>query len=90
MNELLAQYLSTKKVHTFRGKSYYKVKDYKSSYFIDKTIIERLSSGPKEVTLEKNALTSPVKGMVKWDNMQKKILISESKVQLLYKPFTVL
>ncbi len=90
MNELLAEYLSTKKVHTFRGKSFYKVKNYSSTYFIPKETVERLSTGPKEVVLEKNASLSPLKGIMKWDNFQKKILISESKVQILYKPFTML
>ncbi len=89
MNEYLKRYLSTKKIHHFRGKSYYKAKDYQNSYFIPKETVERLSSGPKEILLEKNAMTSPKKGMIKWDNIQKKILISENKINPLYKPFNL-
>jgi len=89
MKESLTHYLSNKRIHQFRGNSYYKVKNYKSNYFVEQDVIVRLSSGPQEVSLEKNALSSPAKGMIKWDNLQKKVLVSESRHRLIYEPFNI-
>jgi len=90
MNESLTLYLSSKRLIKFRAKSYYKVKSYKESYFIEETIFNKLGNGPTEVILEKNQHSSSrEKGMIKWDNMQKKILISKSKVRILYEVFQV-
>jgi len=89
MKESLSLYLSDKRIHQFRGNAYYKVKNYKANYFVEQAVIERLSTGPQEVKLEKNALSSPAQGIMKWDNLQKKILVSESRHRLIYEPFVI-
>ena len=88
MKESLAHYLSNKKSYEFRGNSYYKVKNYKASYYIDKKVFDLLGNGTQEVILEKNAQSNTrEKGLIKWDVLRKQILISESKIRTYYQPF---
>jgi len=92
MKASLKEYLSNKKIHRFRGKSYYKLYDYKDTYYIETDIFEKLStSGTQDVSLERNSQFSSrsAKGMIKWDPFQQKILLSQSKIRLYYKPFEV-
>jgi hypothetical protein len=91
MKTSLKEYLSNKKIYQFRGKSYYKLYDYKETYYIETEIFEHLAQGSKEVSLERNSQYSSrsAKGMIKWDPLQQKILLSQSKVRLYYKPFEV-
>ncbi len=88
MKESLERYLSDKKIYQFKGKPYYKVKNYKHSYYVDKHVIERLAEGTQEVDLEKNAqYNTHTKGLIKWDPIRKQILLSESKMRVYYEPF---
>ena len=90
MKESLAHYLSNKKLHKFRGNSYYKVKNYKASYYIDKNVFDLLGNGTQEVILEKNTQSNTrEKGLIKWDVLRKQILISESKIRTYYQPFEI-
>jgi len=90
MTASLNHYLSDKRIYPFRGKSYYKVKNYKLSYYITKQIIDRLPHGVQEVELERNTQSSQrVKGLIKWDPSQKKIFLSESKIRTYYQAFEV-
>ena len=90
MNESLEQYLSGKKIITFRNKTYYKVKNYKNSYYISTNVFDHLSQGIQEVELEKNSQrTTKNKGLIKWDPVRKQILVSESKIRLYFQPFEV-
>jgi len=88
MKESLAHYLSNKKLYEFRGNSYYKVKNYKASYYIDQKVFDLLSNGTQEVILEKNTQSNTrEKSLIKWDELRKQILISESKIRTYYQPF---
>jgi len=91
MNMSLQEYLANKKVYPYRGKPYYKLYDYKESYYINADIIKRLEEGPQEVELERNSQYSAKnpRGMVKWDPVRQQILLSQSKVRLYYKPFKI-
>ena len=89
MTESLKKYLENKKIYKYNGKSYYKAKNYTNNYYIDKDKIQALSSGAKEVILEKNSKGSNTKGMIKWSPEQKKIMISESKIRSYYQPFDI-
>jgi hypothetical protein len=91
MKTALEAYLSNKKIYQFRGKSYYKLHDYKETYYIETDIFAHLDKGSQEVSLERNSQYSSrsAKGMIKWDPLQQKILLSRSKVRLYYKPFDV-
>ncbi len=89
--ESLRRYLSDKKVYRYRGSEYYKVKDYKSAFYIKSSIIRSLDATVQEVELERTGYTSnrTQRGFIKWDSMQEKILLSESKVRIYYKPFEI-
>ena len=90
MKKSLEAYLANKNVHTFRGKSYYKVKNYRNSFYIEKRIFDLLSEGTQEVLLERNAqYNTKEKGLIKWDPQRKQILISESKMRVYYQPYEV-
>jgi len=91
MNISLKEYLSDKKVYSYRGKPYYKLYDYKESYYINANTIKRLEEGPQEVELERNSQFNAknLRGMVKWDPLRQQILLSQSKVRLYYKPFKI-
>jgi hypothetical protein len=91
MKATLNEYLLNKKIHPFRGKEYYKLYDYKETYYIETKVLEQLEKGSKEVSLERNSQYSSrsAKGMIKWDPLQQKILLSQSKIRLYYKPFDV-
>ena len=91
MNKSLQAYLANKKIYPFKGKSYYKLHDYKNAYYIDADIIKQLEEGSQEVELERNAQYSAKnpRGMIKWDPVRQQILLSQSKVRLFFKPFKV-
>jgi hypothetical protein len=89
--ESLKRYLKNKKVYDYRGNEYYKVKDYKNSFYIKKSIIEALDTTVQEVELERTGYTSnrTQKGFIKWDSMRETILLSLSKIRIYYKPFEI-
>jgi pyruvate dehydrogenase complex dehydrogenase (E1) component len=89
MNESLKNYLQNKKIYKFHGKSYYKAKSYKNNYYIEIEKAQILSSGTKEVVLEKNYRETKIKGMAKWSPERKKIMISESKIRSYYQAFDI-
>jgi len=90
MKESLEHYLSGKRIFTFRGNTYYKVKNYKNSYYIGTRIFDRLDQGMQEVELENNSQrTTKNKGLIKWDPSRKQILVSESKIRIYFQPFEV-
>jgi hypothetical protein len=90
MQESLATYLENKKIYKFRSKNFYKVSNYKNSFYIKEDIFKKLSSGTQEVNLEKNYKTNNnSKGLIKWDSQRRKILLSESKVRIYFQPFDV-
>jgi len=89
--ESLKRYLKNKKVYDYRGNEYYKVKDYKNSFYIKKSIIEALDTTVQEVELERTGYTSnrTQKGFIKWDSMREAVLLSLSKIRIYYKPFEI-
>jgi len=89
--EALRRYLADKKLFTYLGSDYYKIKDYKHSFYIKKEIIESLDSSVQEVDLERTGYTSTrtQKGFIKWDSNRECILLSLSKVRIYYKPFEI-
>lgn len=89
--ESLKRYLKNKKVYDYRGNEYYKVKDYKNSFYIKKSIIEALDTTVQEVELERTGYTSnrTQKGFIKWDSMRETVLLSLSKIRIYYKPFEI-
>jgi hypothetical protein len=88
MQESLQQYLSDKKTYEYRGKSYYKLKNYRHQYYVPREIIESLTSAPKEIILEQNhQIRAQPKGLAKWDAVRKRIMISESKVRVYFQPY---
>ena len=89
--ESLKRYLKNKKVYDYRGNEYYKVKDYKNSFYIKRSIIEALDTTVQEVELERTGYTSnrTQKGFIKWDSMRETILLSLSKIRIYYKPFEI-
>ena len=89
--ESLKRYLADKRIYHYLGSEYYKVKDYKHSFYIKKEIIESLDNGVQEVELERTGYTSnrTQKGFIKWDSDRESILLSQSKVRIYYKPFEI-
>jgi hypothetical protein len=89
--ESLKRYLKNKKVYDYRGNEYYKVKDYKNSFYIKRSIIEALDTTVQEVELERTGYTSnrTQKGFIKWDSMRETVLLSLSKIRIYYKPFEI-
>jgi predicted nucleic acid-binding Zn-ribbon protein len=89
--ESLKRYLADKRIYNYLGSEYYKVKDYKHSFYIKKEIIESLDSAVQEVELERTGYTSnrTQKGFIKWDSARESILLSQSKVRIYYKPFEI-
>ena len=89
--ESLKRYLKNKKVYDYRGNEYYKVKDYKNSFYIKRSIIEALDTTVQEVELERTGYTSnrTQKGFIKWDSMREIVLLSLSKIRIYYKPFEI-
>ena len=91
MQESLKQYLSDKRLYEYRGKKYYKVKNYTQQFYILQEEIEALTSAPKEIRLEQNhQLKTQPKSLVKWDSGKKRIMISESKIRIYFQPFEVI
>ncbi len=90
MQESLQVYLSDKRDYEYRGKRYYKVKNYKRHYYIPKEAIESLSSAPKEIVLEQNQqLKTHPKGLAKWDSGRKRIMLSENKIRVYFEPYEI-
>jgi hypothetical protein len=90
MQESLQHYLSGKKTYEYRGKPYYKVKNYQHHFYVAKEIIESLTSAPKEITLEQNhQIKTHPKGLAKWDAGRKRVMISESKIRVYFQPYEV-
>ena len=89
--EAIRRYLSGKKVYNYQGKEYYKIKDYKYSFYISKEVMESLAETVVEVELERSGYTANrmQKGFIKWDPIRQSILVSLSKVRIYYKPFEV-
>ena len=89
--EAVKAYLSDKKIYTYKGKEYYKVKDYKQNFYVPRNIMESLADTVREVELERSGYTANrrQKGFIKWDMMRKGILISLSNVRVYYKPFEI-
>jgi hypothetical protein len=89
--EAIKQYFADKKIFVYKGKEYYKVKDYKNSFYIKTSFIENLNSTVQEIELERSGYTTnrTQKGFIKWDPNRKCVLISLSKVRVYYKPFQV-
>ena len=89
--EAIKKYLSDKKIYTYKGREYYKVSDYKQSFFVEASVMNRLDTSVQEVELERSGYTANriQKGFIKWDQMREAVLISLSKVRIYYKPFTV-
>jgi len=89
--EAIKQYFTDKKIFTYKGKEYYKVSDYKNSFYIRSSFINNLNSTVQEIELERSGYTTNRKqrGFIKWDPARKCVLISLSKVRLYYKPFQV-
>ena len=90
MDDSLSHYLKDKKAQHFRGKTFYKAKNYKASYYIDESVLKLLHLGAQEVELESNSMSRHMaKGLIKWDILQKRILISESKIREYFQPFEI-
>ena len=91
VEEDIKAYLSDKKVHIYKGKEYYKVKDYKQSFYVSREIVESLSDTVREVELERSGYMEKrkQKGFIKWDKISKRILVSLSNVRIYYKPFEI-
>ncbi len=89
--EAIKAYLSDKKIYTYKGKEYYKVKDYKQSFYVPRETMESLADTIRDVELERSGYTANrrQKGFIKWDMMSKRILISLSNVRVYYKPFEI-
>ncbi len=87
MQEAIRKYLSNKREYLYRGKHYYKIKNYKRYYYILKEAVETLSSAPKEVVLEQNHQHKTYRGLIKWDSVRNHIMVSENKVRVLYEPY---
>ncbi len=89
--EEIRRYLSDKKTYNYHGDLYYKVSDYKQSFYILKSILDTMGNTIQEIELERSGYTTnrKMKGFIKWDNMRGSFLISTSKVRVYYKPFEV-
>ena len=89
--EAIRRYLDGKKVYNYQGREYYKIKDYKYSFYISKEVMESLADTVVEVELERSGYTAnrKQKGFIKWDPVRQSILVSLSKVRVYYKPFEV-
>ncbi len=89
--EAIRRYLSRKKIYNYQGREYYKIKDYKYSFYISKEVMESLADTVVEVELERSGYTAnrKQKGFIKWDPVRQSILVSLSKVRIYYKPFEV-
>jgi hypothetical protein len=89
--EAIKQYFSDKKIFIYKGKEYYKVKDYKNSFYIQASFIKKLNSTVQEIELERSGYVAnrTQKGFIKWDSARRCILISLSNVRVYYKPFQV-
>jgi len=89
--EAIRRYLADKKVYNYQGREYYKIKDYKYSFYISKEVMESLAETVVEVELERSGYTAnrKQKGFIKWDPVRQSILVSLSKVRVYYKPFEV-
>ena len=89
--ESLKKYLSDKKIYHYKGEEYYKVSDYKNSFYIKKSDINALDATVMEVELERAGYASnrSLKGLVKWDNIRETLLLSTSKIRIYYKPFHI-
>jgi hypothetical protein len=89
--EAIKRYFANKKIFVYKGKEYYKVKDYKNSFYIKVSFIENLNSTVQEIELERSGYTTnrTQKGFIKWDTARNCVLISLSKVRVYYKPFQV-
>jgi hypothetical protein len=89
--EAIKRYLSNKKIYTYKGSDYYKVSDYKQSFYIEASVMKSLDNSVCEIELERSGYTANriQKGFIKWDQMRETILISLSKVRVYYKPFKV-
>jgi predicted methyltransferase len=89
--ESLRRYLADKKVYHYRGTEYYKVKDYKNSFYVLRSIVESLDTTVQEVDLERTGYTAKgvMKGFIKWDSVRETILLSLSKVRIYYKPYEI-
>jgi len=91
VGETIKKYLSDKKIYFYKGGEYYKVSDYKQSFFIEASVLRNLNAAVQEIELERSGYTSnrAQKGFIKWDQARETILISLSKIRVYYKPFTV-
>ncbi len=89
--EAIKHYFSDKKIFLYKGKEYYKVKDYKNSFYIRASVIDSLNSTVQEIELERSGYTANriQRGFIKWDPARNRVLISLSKVRIYYKPFDV-
>ncbi|WP_416792677.1 hypothetical protein ACM66Z_05470 [Sulfurovum sp. ST-21] len=89
--EAIKRYLSDKKVYRYKGGEYYKVSDYKQSFYITASVIRTLADTVQEVELERSGYTAnrTQKGFIKWDCIRECILISPDRVKVYYKPFYV-
>jgi len=89
--EAIKAYLSDKKIYTYKGKEYYKVKDYKQSFYVPRETMESLADTIRDVELERSGYMANrrQKGFIKWDMTSKRILISLSNVRVYYKPFEI-
>ncbi len=89
--EALQRYLSDKKIYNYQGREYYKIKDYKNSFYISKEVMDSLAETVVEVELERSGYTAnrKQKGFIKWDPVRQSIMASLSNVRVYYKPFEV-
>jgi hypothetical protein len=89
--ESLQRYLVNKKIYDYRGDEYYKVKDYKNSFYIKRDVIESLDTTVQEVDLERTGYSGSrlMKGFIKWDSVRETILLSLSKIRIYYKPYEI-
>jgi ADP-glucose pyrophosphorylase len=89
--EAIRRYLSDKKIYTYKGSEYYKVSDYKQSFYVEASVMKLLDSTVMEIELERSGYTANrnQKGFIKWDPVRETILISLSKVRVYYKPFKI-
>ncbi|GEM_PF-3123742 len=89
--ETICRFLANKKIYTYKGTEYYKVSDYKQSFYIETSVMNSLDASVQEVELERTGYTANrmQKGFIKWDPVRETILISLSNVRVYYKPFKV-
>jgi len=89
VKEQIKRYLSDKKIYRHKGDTYYKLSDYKHSFYVKTQVLEAMGSSVQEVELERAGYTENrvKRGFIKWDDMREGILLSTDRIRIYYKPY---